>query len=304
MFENSPRTVFIGFSGGKDSLVTALLLAKLGYLVHDLVIDMGTSLYDLSELREKSFNKGVKREIISVRNPAILNFLTNQEREDVLWRLNFLESLPKDSNSGCTHCYFVKMYVLYAVAKSRQGSSVVLGHHKDDMICSLLKCYWIDIYYKKFTKPHGIPYDGARMLGFMEERKEIDLAYLRDLVDNKLAATDEPFVEDETLPNGIKIYRPLGEVSVRDIVAYLETVGLRAAREACVFKNNWTATTRSFRLIVREDYHKRLSQKPELENELFKLALLELSDKGTWLFRPRNTRDRNYPGFKPFIKKL
>ena len=78
MFENSPRTVFIGFSGGKDSLATALLLAKLGYLVHDLVIDMGAGLYDLSELREKSFNKGVNREIISVRNPAILNFLTNQ----------------------------------------------------------------------------------------------------------------------------------------------------------------------------------------------------------------------------------
>lgn len=301
MFPDTNNPVFVAFSGGKDSLVTMLLLSKLGYRVYALTVNTGDELFNINSLQEREFP--FKVEVLEAR--SILNFsaLTDKEKEELVWRLQYLDSLPKDSNLCCTHCYFVKMYTLYGDVKSRGGTAIVLGQHKDDMIDSLLKCYWADKYYNIVTKIEGLPYDGARMIDLMKKCQEIDLEYLRLMVKKELAATDEPFVEDNTLPDML-VVRPLGAISERDIVSYMNFFSLKPAKEGCVFKNNWSDTTKAFRLIVHEDYLRRVHLQPQLEEKLFELVLSGLSSRGTWLFRPRNSRHKNYPGFKTYIKKL
>lgn len=296
--------IYLAFSGGKDSLVAGILLEKLGYTVDRFTVDTGDPLFDKKSLTTNARQAVANTEIIRAGAPDSLGYMTREEQREVLWRQKYLRSLPKDSNTSCTHCYYVKMYTLCSVVRNRHGSAVVLGQHRDDMIDSLLKCYWVDLYYREITRPKGLPYDGVLMKQLMNRHTKIDLAGLMELVERHLAGTDEPFVEKSSLPSGIRILRPLGEVSENDIVEYVRLIGCKVSGDFCTFKHNWTPRTRAFRLVVHDDIKRRARANPGLEEELFVLALMSLTDAGTWTFRARNARGKNYPGFKPFIKKL
>lgn len=303
MFDHQEE-VFVAFSGGKDSLATVLLLSQLGYRVRPLTVHTGDPLFNWQIVVECGREARFSPEVLRAGSPGVQQFLCPKDQQAVLRRLELLSKLSEGSNKGCAHCYYVKMYTLCGVVRSKGGSGIVLGQHRDDMLDSLLKCYWIDLYFSQLTKPRGIPYDGAQMKSLMAAQKEINEVVLKDLVDQELAATDEPFVEKGALPDGIRILRPLGEVPEEDIVAYLRSRRLGPTGDQCSFKKSWTKTTKAFRLIVHDDRELRAQRDPGLDSRLFEFALMGLTEEGTWRFRPRNTRDKNYPGFKPFIRKL
>ncbi len=304
MTQGSASELCVAYSGGKDSIATVLLLSKLGYSVLPIAVDTDDPSFNRDELLSISDAIGIEPLIVAASDGDILDFLNATQQEEVRWRQGYLQELPDSSNKTCTHCYFNKMMLLYAVASRNGGGPIVLGQHRDDMIDSFLKCYWIDIYYENITKPLGRPYSGAAMIDLMERHERIDMTRLRALVESGRAATDDPFVETDSLPGGVGICRPLGSIPEADIVEYMELKQIKPAGNLCRFKTAWSPEGRAFRLIVHEDFDRRRQMAPGLEAEILKLLLLGIDDSGTWVRRPRNTREEDYPGFKPFIKKL
>lgn len=298
------KNIFIAFSGGKDSLVSATLLSKLGYSVFPIAIDMGDPLFDSKLLEKIAMNSALNVEIIKARDLTYLRNLSEDEQLEVKWRLKFLDSLPKNSTASCTHCYYVKMYMIYNFVKTIGGKAIVLGHQKNDMINSFMKCYWINLYYETITKVKGIPYKENLMLNIMKMNKKIDIKHLKALVERKIAGTDEPFVEKNKFTCDIKIYRPLGSIPERDIIEYVNRLGLKIAGHFCSFMQNWTEKKNGFRQMVHNDIIQRINDNPELEEKIYELILMGLTKEGTLRFRPRNNREKDYPGFGRSVKKF
>jgi hypothetical protein len=260
---------------------------------------MGDPLLSRQYIEQMAVSIDKKIDILDARNPNTFSMLNKEHQDNIAASFSILDALPF-GEICCTPCYFVKVSAISGLIKQGNASFISLGHHKDDMIASMLKCYWTDLYYRRITLVDGTPYDGQRMAVFMGQQKKIDLTHLRNLVDMGLAATDEPFVEYPL--SNTKIIRPLGEISERDIIEFTKPLLNDTHRIDCTFKKN--AMLGSFRNLVHRDYHNRLHVDLGLEEDLFKLVLLGINGDGTLRFRPRNQREKNYPGFKPFIQKI
>jgi tRNA(Ile)-lysidine synthase TilS/MesJ len=291
--------IYVAFSTGKDSLATLLLLSRLGYQTHPVTVNMGDPLLSKQHIENLAVSIDKKIDILDARNPNTFSMLNKEQRDEIGASFSMLDNLPF-GEICCTPCYFIKVSAISSFIQQGNASVICFGQHKDDMIVSMLKCYWTDLYYRQITMVEGTPYNSQRMATFMQQQEKIDLAYLRNLVDLELAATDEPFVE-YPLPN-IKIIRPLGEVAERDIIEFAKPFLKDVHRVDCTFKQN--AKLGSFRDLVHNDYHSKLDVDQNLEESLFQLALLGINEDGTLRFRPRNQRGENYPGFKPFIRKI
>ena len=198
------------------------------------------------------------------------------------------------NEAHCTHCYNAKTIAMQNHVKSLGTDVYVLGHHKTDAVVSLVKCFWIEQYYEHFTKPSEIPYQRRRMTNFIAKSK-LNLDYLEEMVSQKRATTDEPPVE---IKNGIKLVRPLAEITEPEIVEFIGTYPRE--KQNCTYDKGDTI---SFRTIVGTDLKKRIIKTPDIVNTLYTLVSKGLKTDGTLKFRPRNHRDHWYPGFKPFIVK-
>jgi len=159
-----------------------------------------------------------------------------------------------------------------------------------------MKCYWTEQYYCSLTKTTGTPYDGFIMGGFINDN-EIDIDYLKGMLMNGRAATDDPPVE--IINNRVILVRPLCAISETDIIEFIGDYSHDS--DNCTYRQN---EPRPFRLLVQFDLEKRIKKNQELENILYEFVLMGLNENGTLKFRPRNKRDKYYPGFKPYIEKI
>lgn len=295
---NIDEDVYVGLSGGKDSVATCLLLKSLGYNVTPIIVDVYDPGFHAQEIKHHIDEKGFNATIIDVHDPEFLNSLSELQRQDVQKRLEYLSDVP-EGLTACTDCYNVKVIAFYHLITQRGGRKVVIGQHRDDMATSMLKCYWTDFYYNQLTKTTGQPYDGKTMKEFIETH-EIDLRYLKDLIDNGWAATDDPIREHPI--EDFEIVRPLAKVKERDIKSWIEQIGypITSGDISCRYRRR---EPRPFRLLVQWDLEKRLENNSELDDALLELVLKGMSEDGTLKFRPRNLREKLYPGFKPFKLK-
>jgi len=295
---NKTENVYVGLSGGKDSVATTLLLRSLEYNVTPIIVDMSDPNFQADKIKQDIDTYGFESEIIDVCDPNFLNSLPNKHREDIKRRLEYLLDVPK-GKTACTDCYNVKITAFSNFISKKGGKKVVIGQHRNDMITSMMKCYWSDLYYNEITRLTGQPYGGKIMKEFIESQN-IDLEYLGKLVSKGLAATDDP-IREYPLEN-FEIVRPLAMVKESDIKKFIEQIDYPVADSdaSCRYRRR---ESRPFRLIVQWDLEKRLENNEKLSNHLFDFVLKGFNKDGTLKFRPRNLRNKLYPGFKPFIHK-
>lgn len=297
MIPDRSRPVPVAFSGGKDSLTAIIVLQELGYNIRPVIVNRGDDpAFQPGKISETlKVRKGLDVDILHLRNLGLVPGLKDSEAEQIRSCLHKVDNLGPNE-SMCTPCYNARTTALIAYARSRGAKVFVIGQHLTDMLTSLMKCYWTEKYFLFFTKPQGIAYDGYRMADFIAS-STINLQYIEDMAKSGRATTDDPPIEN--IGDGIRLIRPLAEIKERDIAT---------------FAGNYPHTSRNctwrermpwpFRLLVQRDLYKRIAANPEIEDFLFRLVLLNINDDGALEHRPRNQREKFYPGFKPFIKKF
>lgn len=289
----------VAYSGGKDSLAALILLKKLGYQVSAVTVDMGDSLFDGSRIIQQARSIGIEAVAINVRDASSFVQLSNEQREEANAHLAALDALTPGTIS-CAHCYNAKVLAIYGQMKAARQAVLAFGHHRDDALASFMKCYWTDLYYRSVTLPQGRAYQDQVMRDLMARHDSIELARLADLVQEGRAATDEPPVE-YLFTNEVRIVRPLIKLDEADIIDFIADTGYTVESSGCTFKDRLPFGT--FRNLVNHDLHRRTLENPDLKTKLCELLEEGLTAEGTLRYRPRNTRERDYPGFKPFVRK-
>lgn len=290
------KPVPIGYSGGKDSATLIFVLDKLGYEVRPVIVERG---YDPrfagNKIAETLYSRTkIKADVIKLRGPAFYKTISLEASKIIHENLLRVDNI-KEGETLCTPCYNARTTAMVEYAKNVGAQSFAIGQHKTDMITSLMKSYWTEKYYYTFTKTEGVPYDGIKMKEFIQE-SQIDLDYLHEMVENGRAATDDPPIE---IIGDMKLVRPLEAVSERETKAYANDYPHES--DNCSYREK---EPRPFRLLVQFDLAKRIERNPNLETILYKFVLRGLNDDGTLKFRPRNSRESLYPGFKSFIRKV
>lgn len=298
MFEKDD-IVPIAYSGGKDSATAIILLNELGYNIQPVIVDRGDdSRFNSEKIKDLLYkNTGIEADIINLKDEKFHESISSKASKKIKKYLYKFDHLL-EGESHCTPCYNARTTALVEYTKKVGGKAFVIGQHKIDMITSLLKCYWTEQYWLNFTKLKGIPYDGNLMKEFINSN-DIDLVYLRQMVEKGRAATDDPPVEK--MNGGIKLVRPLCEISEKEIKNFIESIKFPYDSSNCSYRER---NPRPFRLLVQFDLERRIKENPELEDILFEFVLMGLNEDGTLKFRPRNKRNEYWPGFKPYIKKL
>lgn len=286
----------VAFSGGKDSATTIFILNGLGYDVRPVIIDRGDDdLFDSKKIAEAIKARGFGADILKLRDTAYLSEICLFAAKEIKNHLKKFDNLG-ENESHCTPCYNARTIALTEYSLRLGSPAFVIGQHRNDMITSLMKCYWTEQYYYTFTKPEGIPYDGHRMREFIGNR-EIDFDYLESMVVEGRAATDDPPVE--IIKENVRLVRPLEAVSEREIREFIGEYPHTSGN--CTYRQR---EPRPFRLLVQFDLEERIGLNPGVEDLLYELVMKGLNEDGTLKFRPRNLRDKLYHGFKPFIKKI
>lgn len=290
------KPVPVGFSGGKDSASLIFILNELGYDVRPIIVDReGDSRFNSKKIADTLLDRTkIKANIIKLRDTSFYETISSEASEAIIKNLHRLDNIG-ENETLCTPCYNARTIAMVEYTKNLGAPSFSIGQHKTDMITSLMKSYWTETYYNAFTKSTGIPYDGFRMKEFIESSK-IDLDYLKGMVENGRAATDDPPVE---IIFNTKLVRPLEAISEKETKEYAGDYPHES--DNCSYREK---EPRPFRLLVQFDLGKRVMEDPGLETTLYELVLRGLNETGTLKYRPRNCRDTLYPGFKTFIRKV
>lgn len=125
MIEKGDR-VLVGLSGGKDSFTLATILKLLQlrsnnkFAIHVLVVDQGLP----------GWNKD-----------SIKKWLEEQQFEFTILKttiFNTVKTKARDKDSYCVLCSRLRRGHIYTFAKKHGYNKIALGHHRDDLITSLL----------------------------------------------------------------------------------------------------------------------------------------------------------------------
>ncbi|AEH50894.1 TIGR00269 family protein [Pseudothermotoga thermarum] len=123
MFSRKDK-ILVAVSGGKDSTTVWFVLAKLGYKVSGMNIDVGTVPADVNKL--KDFASSIGSELITVDSRELLEGLTVPEAAKIVKR------------PVCSVCGSVRRYIMNKVASENGFTVLVTGHNLDDEASFLL----------------------------------------------------------------------------------------------------------------------------------------------------------------------
>jgi len=295
---NDGETAYVGLSGGKDSVAACFILRDMDYNVIPIIIDVGDAGFDATKIKYNIDKNGFDAKIISIYDNEFINGFSENEKEDIQDKLDYLLNVP-EGYSACTTCYNLKLTAFQQFFSKSDNGKIVIAQHKDDMITSMMKCYWTHKYYHNITKINSISYDGYLMKEYISKNK-LDINLLSKLVKEGLAATDDP-IREFPLDN-LEIIRPLARVDEETLQKYVDDISYDVINgdNSCRYRRK---EPRPFRLLVQWDLEKRLKDNPALKNTLYDYVIKGLDKRGMLKFRPRNLREVLYPGFKKFIKK-
>jgi tRNA(Ile)-lysidine synthase TilS/MesJ len=139
--------IVVGLSGGKDSFFLSLALRHLGYEVRAAIVDLGYANFSAHTIQETATLLGIRSEILRP-HPGDLSKPTLR---------TLLNVLQTSSGPPCGACSSAKKILLTEYAEATHATAIALGHHRDDFIVTLLKDYFIELYYPSFGTyaPHS-----------------------------------------------------------------------------------------------------------------------------------------------------
>ncbi len=303
MFDADDK-VFLAFSGGKDSLFTAIALRKLGYDVRPVAINMGYEVDWSRRIIDLIEYYGFSPKIIDVRGNVFKNQLSQQNIKHLNDRLRILDSInPKEQNhlTPCTQCYSIKLIALEAFAKVEGYKAITFGHHGTDAIASLLKSafMYIDRWncgHKLFSRDEYEKLVERSKTNFMSGVKNFlnSELYKRivELVGQQVVATDEPPIQYLSNPlSNLRIVRPMFSIFEYTIKEHRERFFVQTEGSGC--GHGATEDTETTREVV----HRRIldniksEARPMIFKELLHLCEAGLKEDGTLKVDVRRNRE-------------
>lgn len=284
-----PGPVAVGLSGGKDSTTLAFVLRLLGFNVIPIIVDMGYVAFEPEQVAASARQAGFRPRVVKACDQETTDCLPESSRRTVAGNLRSLAD--EKLQTPCGLCSQTKRILLFNEA-SRAGASVLcLGHHREDLIVTLLKDYFVIRYYQRVGR-----YDRLRFAQFLSD-EPIERERLRDLIQRHSAATMS--VKLLAHPS-IALLRPLAltpEAAIRQWVIEhgISTFGSGCSHSAFTSPASNRATKRE---LVHHEWRKRLAETPALGSELLALALSSLDTRGRALANPRQFREQVLQGFE------
>ncbi len=281
--------VVVGLSGGKDSTLLSITLDRLGCDVRPAIVDLGYKSFEASEIAKTAKDWGLEPRILDATDASTVQRLPHAGREQLSRWMSFLADPGEETPCGI--CSQTKRMLLGMHALESRARWVALGHHRTDLITTLVKDYFVHVYGSS-----GQQYEASRFMQLVETA-EIDLDLLRDLAKKGLAATMGVFA------GGVgraRVVRPFYEVPEIDIVAAVQSLGLSTHGSGC--SHDFFLSGDPAKGTKREIVHARTRQieatERHLADELFAICLSTLDGAGRSKHQPRRTRDQIYPNLQ------
>jgi len=167
--------VAVALSGGKDSLVTALVLKLLGYQVRGFFIDLGIEENDFSAASRRAVEEFCSRE-----NLPLEIFSLKEHFHKTISQLALREK------KICALCGVTKRHLMNEYALKIGAYALATGHTLDDMAASLLaNLFRWDLHYLSKGLPHLPPEPGfarkIKPLALQGEREILAFAQLHEI---------------------------------------------------------------------------------------------------------------------------
>jgi 7-cyano-7-deazaguanine synthase in queuosine biosynthesis len=279
--------VALGFSGGKDSTALLLLLQEMSIAVTPVIVDLGYSNFDAKSVASSCKRLGFDAVVLLARSERTLHKLSPSIRRQVTSNIVSLDST--DIQSPCGPCSQIKRSLLVTFAKRNGLSSVLLGHHRNDFLATILKDYFIARYYAA----HG-QYSCERFRAFIAD-DALDTGQLKLMVSCGTAAT---MAIHMSLEDAVAMVRPMAYVPEESLACLVAEAGVTVFGSGCshdVFTNSAAEPTK--RELVHAELTRRLRTRPELSDQLLAVALESLDVSGRPRCNPRANRHASCPGF-------
>ncbi|GAA0981667.1 hypothetical protein GCM10009555_050170 [Acrocarpospora macrocephala] len=228
--------VAVAFSGGKDSLILALVLRELGVPVICVSIDMGYESGWGGRIMEMASRAGLPVDVVDVRaGPAV----AVRDRTTIRRSLSVLDVIQAGA-TPCTHCYNVKVLALESRVRAHGASVVAFGHHRTDALASLLKEALMHI--DRWDEGNSVFVRDN--FAALVERFRVEtvaggaggrlLDRITELVHTDLVDTDEPPRQPLNRDNpGVQIIRPMFFVDEKSIIEIIAERDIKTEGSGC-----------------------------------------------------------------------
>jgi len=282
--------VAVALSGGKDSTTLMVCLRALGHRVVALVADLGYSGFGATSVAEGARLLGFEARVISAGDPSTLADLSHADA--LRLRKSLHELATNDLEVPCGPCSTAKRIVLFREAARLGSRWLCYGHHREDLLSTLLKDYFATRYHQAVTE-----YDRVRFTEFVRS-EPIEFRVLEQLASSGRASTMSVKVGPIA---GVWLMRPMAFLPEDDTEAFAGVAGFPVFGSGCshaVFDNpdRCNATKRE---IVHAELRRRLASSPELGERLLAVAVRTLDANGRPKANPRGKRAVLLPGFEP-----
>lgn len=292
----SEQTIYVSYSGGKDSFFLCAALSQLGYQVVPVTIDIGFGA-DWSLARNNLGRLGLDfllldRSYVDSYFPDLGNIIDGNME------------LFRQANEGghvkatvCTYCYNSKMMVLKSWAAKNGITEIAFGHHGTDAIASLLKSFYmyIDRWYH-----HNEEFDRNR---FEELVRSDATRYHSDVADflksdlyadiqrensRRTIGTDEP-VKQYISGSNVVICRPMYSIFEDEIRECYSDLDLSIGQSECFSTGMRLKGLRTPRELIQD--YLLTDANLDVLTILLQVSLNAIDSNGYLLYNVRNQRD-------------
>ncbi|MFT3787636.1 MAG: ATP-binding protein [Tepidisphaeraceae bacterium] len=272
--------IVVGLSGGKDSFCLCLALRALGYDVRAAIVDLGYKRFQAHKVRDTAVALGISADVLL---PAEARTANNPRLK------RHLAVLQSSAQMPCGPCSSAKRILLQQHVERMGGSYLALAHHRDDLIVTLLKDYFIADYYERFGA-----YDASDFFDYLQSAT-VDEEKLKQLIDTGSAST-----MGVTLPldSCCTLVRPMAYIAEDEIRSFIASARVEIMGSGCSHDSlNSPTSVRTKRELVHDRWLSLLAHDPAKGDRLLQIALTSLDSSGRQKSNPRAARRSRMPGF-------
>jgi tRNA(Ile)-lysidine synthase TilS/MesJ len=281
---NLPLTmepVIVGLSGGKDSTFLTIALKEMNCNILPVIVDLGYEGFMAANIKAAVGEYGIHAHILDASELPVGEPKINRALQAI-----------RDSETlvPCTACSLLKREALRLFANRKQIRYILFAHHQDDFVATIMKDYFINLYYLAIGK-----YSPEEFASFISVTN-IDLVLLESMITRREAST---MAIRLPLSDDVELLRPMARIREENIRELMTGALIKVHSSGCShgsFINN-PAPPRSKREIVHAEMSKRALVDSNLLDNIMTIALRSLSPTGEALFNPRQTRKQRMPFF-------